>query len=467
MQKDRYDFMTIKEAASMMCGTMLSKGMDGNISSVSIDSRKINKGALFFALKGEKADGHSFIKNAVSGGAVCCVVEKNHCALLEFSNDPGFSIIIVDNTLKALQALAKNFREKFKNISIIGITGSSGKTTTKELLAAILSKDAQTIMNEGNLNSETGLPLALFNIRDTHKYGVFELGINHPGEMDVLVDILRPDYAILTNIGTAHIGLMGSREKIAQEKMKIFHTHNNFKEGIVYEKDDYAKIIKEKYSDKINYFGLDDQKDYLSCEDNGLDGNIIFLGKEKIIFSLIGRHNLLNAAAAIKMAKILNVSDSKIKDGIEKVASFFGRGEIISGNITIIFDAYNSNKESAKAILDFSTKLSWEGRKIILLGSILELGDESEDIHDSITNYAFKNFDGALFLFGKEFEKSFKNIEKTEKFIFWSSDFEEMKDALLGYLKEGDLIVLKGSRGMALERFMEIIKKNNRMVVNC
>ena len=467
MQSNGYNFITIKEAASMMAGTLLLEGIDKNISSVSIDSRKISKGALFFALKGEKADGHSFIKNAVLSGAVCCVIEKNHSVLSDFSNDPGFSIIIVEDTLKALQTLAKNYRSKFKNISIIGITGSSGKTTTKELVAAILEKDAPTVMNEGNLNSETGLPLAVFNIRDNHKYGVFELGINHPGEMDVLVDILRPDYAILTNIGTAHIGLMGSKEKIAQEKMKIFHTHNNFKEGIVYEKDDYAKIIKDKYSSKMDYFGLDSQKDYLSYEDNGLDGNIIFLGKEKIIFSLIGRHNLSNAAAAIKMARILNISDLKIKNGIEKVASFFGRGEIFSGNITIIFDAYNSNKESVKAIVDFTSKLSWEGRKIILLGSILEMGDKSEDIHNSIINYAFKNFDGALFFFGNEFEKSFKNMEKAEKFVFWSPDFEEMKDALLAYLKEGDLIVLKGSRGMALERFLEIIKKNNRMVVNC
>ncbi|MCL2704653.1 MAG: UDP-N-acetylmuramoyl-tripeptide--D-alanyl-D-alanine ligase [Spirochaetaceae bacterium] len=467
MQSNGYNFITIKEAASMMAGTLLLEGIDKNISSVSIDSRKISKGALFFALKGEKADGHSFIKNAVLSGAVCCVIEKNHSVLSDFSNDPGFSIIIVEDTLKALQTLAKNYRSKFKNISIIGITGSSGKTTTKELVAAILEKDAPTVMNEGNLNSETGLPLAIFNIRDNHKYGVFELGINHPGEMDVLVDILRPDYAILTNIGTAHIGLLGSKEKIAEEKMKIFHTHNNFKKGIVYEKDDFAKIIKDKYNSKIDYFGFDTQKDYLSYEDNGLDGNFIFLEKEKIIFSLIGRHNLLNAAAAIKMAKILNIADLKIRKGIEQAASFFGRGEIYSGNITIIFDAYNSNKESVKAIVDFSGKLSWKGRKIILLGSILEMGDKSDDIHDSIINYSIKNFDGAIFFYGNEFKKSFKNMEKTEKYIFWSSDFEEMKDALLAYMKEGDLIVLKGSRGMALERFLEIIKKNNRMVVNC
>ncbi|MCL2791591.1 MAG: UDP-N-acetylmuramoyl-tripeptide--D-alanyl-D-alanine ligase [Spirochaetaceae bacterium] len=460
----KYNFITIKEAASMMGGTLLSKGADGNLSSVSIDSRKISKGALFFALKGEKTDGHGFIKEAVSAGAVCCVVEKNYSELSNFSNDPGFSIITVDNTLKALQTLAKNYRDKFKDISIIGITGSSGKTTTKELLSAILEKDAPTIMNEGNLNSETGLPLALFNIRDKHKYGVFEAGIGQPGDMDILIDMLRPDYAILTNVGTAHLGFFGSKEKIAEEKMKIFHTYKNLKKGIVYEKDDFAKIVKDKHGKKIDYFGLDSQKDYLSYEDNGLNGNTIFLGKEKIVFSLIGRHNLLNAAAAIKMAKILDVSDLKIKKGIEKVASFFGRGEIFSGNISIIFDAYNSNKESVNAIIDFTSMLSWKGRKIMLLGSILEMGDKSEDIHNSIISYAFKNFDGALFFYGKEFEKGFKNMEKTEKFIFCSSNFDEMKDALLAYLKEGDLIVLKGSRGVALEKFLEIIKKNNRMV---
>ena len=167
------------------------------------------------------------------------------------------------------------------------------------------------------------------------------------------------------------------------------------------------------------------------------------------------------------MAKNLNIPDFKIKIGIEKVASFFGRGEIFSGNITIIFDAYNSNKESVKAILDFTNMLSWKGRKIIFLGSIFELGDKSEEIHDYIVSYALGNIDGAFFFYGKEFERSFINAEKTEKFIFWSSEFEEMKEAVLSYIQEGDLIVLKGSRGMALEKFLEIIKKNNRMVVNC
>ncbi len=467
MRTNKVPLVTVDEAAAMMGGTLITEGKEKNIYSVFIDSRKVEKGGLFFALKGEKTDGHNFVENAVNNGAACVVIDKNHCLISGFSKDPGFSIIAVDNTLKALQTLAKNYRNKFKDISIIGITGSSGKTTTKELLAAILDKVAPTVMNEGNLNSETGLPLSLFNIRDNHKYGVFELGINHTGEMDVLSDILRPDYAILTNVGTAHIGLLGSKEKIAEEKMKIFHTHKNLKKGIVYEKDDFAEVIKEKYKDKIEYFGFESQKDYFSYEDNGLEGNIIFLEKEKIIFSLIGRHNLLNAAAVIKMAKILNISDSKIKKGVEKVASFFGRGEVFSGNITIIFDGYNSNKESVKAIVDFISTLSWHGRKIILLGSILELGDKSEEIHSSIIDYAIKNSDASLFLYGKEFEKSYKNRVKTGKFIFCSSDFEEMKDALLAYIKEGDLIVLKGSRGMALERFLEIIKKNNRMVINC
>ncbi|MCL2295220.1 MAG: UDP-N-acetylmuramoyl-tripeptide--D-alanyl-D-alanine ligase [Spirochaetes bacterium] len=466
MQPDDHTLMTVKEAASMMSGTLLleSAAAGKNILSVVIDSRKVKAGALFFALKGENADGHSFIKKAVSAGAVCCVAEKGHSAVIGFTrgaDDPGFSVITVDDTLKALQALAKNYRSKFKNISIIGITGSNGKTTTKELLAAIFEQDAPTVMNEGNLNSETGLPLALFGIREIHKYGVFEMGINHPGEMAVLADVAMPDYAILTNIGTAHIGNMGSRERIAEEKMKIFGAPEKLKKGIVHEKDDFAKMMKDKYGDKMDYFGLDSQSDYLSYEDSGLAGNIVFLGKEKIAFSLIGRHNLLNAAAAIKMAKIFNVSDSKIKEGIEKVTSFFGRGEIFSGNITVVFDAYNSSKEAVKTMVDFADKLSWNGRKIILLGSVFETGDKSEEIHGFITNYTIKNFCGAVFFFGKEFEAGFRNMEKSEKFVFWSADFEEMKNALLTYLKEGDLIVLKGSRGMALERFLEVIRRRS------
>ena len=467
--------MSVREASLMMGGVLPAEREENyykslSISSVSIDSRKISKGAMFFALKGEKTDGHDYVENAVSGGAVCCVVEKENDQTVKLRKNSSCSFIVVENTLQALQLLSKKYREQFKEIFIIGITGSSGKTTTKELLASILSKEGLTVWNEGNLNSETGLPLSIFRIRKEHRFGVFELGMNHQGEMDILVDILMPDFAVLTNIGTAHIGLLGSRDKIAEEKMKIFHKSGNLKAGIIYENDDYAAEILKKFPSCVTAYGVESQKEEIRAEYKGLSGTLIQLGGESVNFPLIGRHNLLNCLAAVKTAKYLGVSDEKIKLALEEAKPLAGRGEIINGNVTVISDCYNSNRESVKAALDFFDSIPWEGRKAVLLGSILELGSDSERIHSDVIDFAFDSSADAVFFFGNEIEKSFITAgEKSSsgKYVFCTGDPGKMADALSGYLECGDIILLKGSRGMALERFLEPIGKINRKVPNC
>ncbi|MCP5514639.1 MAG: UDP-N-acetylmuramoyl-tripeptide--D-alanyl-D-alanine ligase [Spirochaetales bacterium] len=463
--------MSVREAALMMTGTLLAEGPEPYLSSVAIDSRKVEPGSLFFALRGEKSDGHKYIGNAVSAGAVCCVIENENSETIALKENQSCVFILVKDTLRALQVLAREYRAKFENIFIVGITGSSGKTTTKELLASILAKENLTVMNEGNLNSETGLPLSIFRIRPAHRFGVFEMGINHAGEMDVLVDILRPDYAVLTNIGTAHIGLFGSKERIANEKMKIFHSFGNLKAGIVYENDDFTPQIlaDSRYGKKISLYGLESQKNEVSVIDKGLSGTEITLGKERIAFPLIGNHNLLNALAALKAAEYLGIDDVKIKEALEEAKPLFGRGEITNTPVTVISDCYNSNLESVKAALDFLDSIPWSGRKAVLLGSILELGDSSDAIHNKVADMAAQSCADAVFLFGKEIEKAYNGLSggKKDKHIFWTDDPGKMNNALSGYLCTGDIILLKGSRGMSLERFLEIIGKINRKVPNC
>jgi UDP-N-acetylmuramoyl-tripeptide--D-alanyl-D-alanine ligase len=463
--------MSVREASLMMNGTLLTEGQEPWLSSVSIDSRSVEPGALFFALKGERSDGHMYIKDAVSAGAVCCVIEKENNETIALKEAQSCLFILVKDTLKALQLLARQYRAKFEKIFMVGITGSSGKTTTKELLSSILSKKNLTVMNEGNLNSETGLPLSMFRIKAEHRFGVFELGMNHPGEMEVLVDILRPDYAVLTNIGTAHIGLLGSKERIADEKIKIFHDFGNLKAGIVYENDEFASKISQnsKFKDKISFFGMESQKEEISVIDRGLNGTEITLGKERILFPLIGKHNLLNALAAIKAAKYLGIDNSKIKEALEDAKPLFGRGEITKGSVTVISDCYNSNQESVKAALDFLETIPWKGRKALLLGSILELGSSEEQIHKKVARMAADSCADAVFLFGKELEKAWIGLSGTisDKYIFWSDDPGKMGDALSSYLCNGDIILLKGSRGMSLERFLETIGKINRMAPKC
>lgn len=459
--------MTLGEAASIMKGFLVSGNPDCQFFSVSIDSRKTEKGSLFFALKGEKTDGHEFTGSAAASGACCCVVEKESSAAKKDGEDGRCLFIVVDNTLKALHLLAAGYRNKFRDICIAGITGSSGKTTTKELLASILEKEAKTVMNEGNLNSETGLPLSIFRIRDYHRFGVFEVGINHTGEMDVLVNILKPDYAIITNIGSAHIGMFGSRDVIAEEKTKILTETGNLKAGIIYENDDYALMAREKGQGKVGFYGFDSQKDYVSVSSAGLDGSVIQLGAEKVKFPLVGRHNQLNALAAICAARHLGVSDAKIREALESAKPLFSRGEIIRGAVTVISDCYNSNLESVRFAVEFLDSVEWKGRKAILLGSIFELGKSSAEIHLKAACCAIESSADSVFLFGDELRESYENSGNGRKHLFWSNKPEEMAEILAGYLCEGDLILLKGSRGMALERFLEPIGKINRMVSSC
>lgn len=463
--------LSIEDAASMMEGSLLINGKK-TVTDIVIDSRKAVDGCMFFALKGEIADGHDYVKKSVENGACCCVIDSRKTAdILELEKNRACSFIVVRDSLKALQLLAKRYREKFENICIVGITGSSGKTTTKELLGAMLSKKGATVMNDGNFNSETGLPLSVFNIRENHIFGVFELGISHLGEMTPLVDILMPDYAVITNIGTAHIGFMESRENIAKEKIQIFHNGKNFKEGFVFESDDFSGVVinwfenssnADEKKGKINFFGPENQKKYITGENIGLSGSSISMGNEKVQFPLVGNHNYLNALAAVRVAKVLEVDNNKIMQALEEAKPLFGRGQIIEGAVTTILDCYNSNLESVKSVIDFFDSVPCSGRKILLLGSILELGKNSENIHNSVIEYAVESEADGIFFFGKEIAeyvaKQCSNRGRSgEKYLFWTDESNKMKEALSAYLETGDIVLMKGSRGIMLEQFAETV----------
>lgn len=463
--------LSIEDAASMMEGSLFLTE-NKSVTDIVIDSRKAVDSCMFFALKGEVTDGHNYVKKAVAKGACCCVIDSRKTEdILELEKNRACSFIVVRDSLKALQLLAKRYREKFENICIVGITGSSGKTTTKELLGAMLGGKEATVMNDGNLNSETGLPLSIFNIRENHVFGVFELGISHLGEMTPLVDILMPDYAIITNIGTAHIGFLESRENIAKEKMQIFHNGKNFKAGFVFENDDFSGLIIDWFENssntgekkgKIKFFGQESQKEYITAKDLGLSGFSISIGNEKVQFPLVGKHNYFNALAAVKVAKDLEVDNSKILQALKEAKPLFGRGQIIEGAVTVILDCYNSNLESVKSSIDFFNSVSCSGRKILLLGSILELGKKSENIHNSVIEYALESKADGVFFFGKEIAeyvaKQCSDRERSgKKHLFWTDEPKKMKEALSVYLETKDIVLMKGSRGMMLEQFTETV----------
>ncbi len=459
--------LTVDEIVSVLGCEQISAGEGKEIKGVSIDSRKAKGGDLFFALHGERSDGHDYISD-ISDTVSCCIIDRLDSVIENAALKKSCAVLKVSDTLVSLQKLAKYYRSKFSDIKIIGITGSSGKTTTKEMVAKVLAFSAPTVMNEGNLNSEIGLPLSVFNIRKYHRYGVFEMGMNHPGEMDILVDILNPDFGILTNIGTAHIGLLGSQDRIAEEKSKIFLRSSRLESGLIYGKDKYAEKIASLTGNRVRMYDEDNAEGLVRIENEGIRGSILRFDEGEIRINLIGFHNILNAIAAVETGRYFSVDFNKIKKALEAVSPLFGRGEIREGSVTVISECYNSNLEAVLSAVDFLKNLEWEGRKVILIGSILELGDSTGEIHRKIGEKISASLIDGAFFYGKDTEPAYRIAESSGGgiYAYYTSDEKMLVRKLNEYLKEGDIILFKGSRGMALERFIEPVLNPDRGILN-
>ena len=450
------------EKAGRYAGGRLVLRGRGDIRGVVVDSRHVEESCLFVALPGERVDGHDFIPQALERGAAALMCSTSYWSKrrgqLErlLQNRPAVSVIEVADTLAGLQKMAKVYLRQFPEILRIGVTGSNGKTTTKEILGAIIAADRPTVKSEGNLNSEIGLPLSCFRTTAAHRAAVFEMGINHPGEMDILADIYRPDIAVITNIGTAHIGLLGSREAIAREKRKIFRYFDGTQKAFLSESEDYEDLLKEELRGDIVYFGPTRTSGFEGSEDLGLDGTILYWEGLQIRFPLFGAHNLRNALASISVSTELGISKEKIKEGLENVRPLFGRSQIIRGPVTVIQDCYNANPDSFAQVFAFVSALSWSGRKIGVLGAMGELGELSEQAHRRIGVLAAQCGFQGLFLFGQEMEAAYSEIQARDYkgLVEWLTDIESLRESLHTYLREGDLLLIKGSRAAELERLM-------------
>jgi UDP-N-acetylmuramoyl-tripeptide--D-alanyl-D-alanine ligase len=458
--------MTFTDLARDLNARLLSFLSDAEgFSSVSIDSRNIKAGSLFIALKGNRADGHRFIGEAFKQGALCAMVEEksleNSALDIEgLAEKMGKSLIVVENTLTGLQDAARIYLEKFPNLIKIGITGSSGKTTTKEIAAAIIGQEKNIVMNPGNLNSETGLPLSVFAVRSSNEAGIFEMGMNRKGEIAELARILKPNIALVTNIGSAHIGMIGSLEGIAEEKKNIFSQFGGNETALIPSDEKFGTFLGDGVNGKVKLYGLASFEELEGVNDLGLEGSEILWAGEKIHFALPGKHNLRDAFAGIALARELNVSNHAIREGLESVKPLFGRSEILSGKVTVIRDCYNANPESTAEVLSFCDDLEWQGKKVYVIGAMLELGANSEEAHEKIGKLLSKSSADMVFLFGEETQAVAKALraaavlaKASEVIPFYHTvKIDELSRALDAYIKAGDLVLLKGSRGCALER---------------
>jgi UDP-N-acetylmuramoyl-tripeptide--D-alanyl-D-alanine ligase len=409
---------------------------------ISTDTRKITKDCLFFALKGDNFNGNSYAKQALEKGAAFAIVDEK-----EYANENH--IILVDDTLKSLQELA-SFHRKQSKAKVISLTGSNGKTTTKELINAVLSTNYKTIATVGNLNNHIGVPLTLLSIKEDTEIAIVEMGANHQKEIEFLCQIVEPDYGYITNFGKAHLEGFGGLEGVIKGKSELYDflfQHNSF---IFFNADDVIQLSKlNSYLKKFG-FSQNNSQYYIIKLISANPFVKIEFENYTINSKLIGAYNFVNCCAAIVIGKYFNVSLENIKKGIESYVPANNRSQIMEKNgHQIILDAYNANPSSMKVALENFNHLN-VSPKIAFLGDMFELGETASEEHQAIADLATSmNFDDTFFI-GKNFVKT-KNNKKTFK------TFED----LASYLKANPLqksnLFIKGSRGMALERILELL----------
>ena len=413
-------------------------------SGVVTDSRKIKNNCIFFSLKGENFNGNEFANSAVKKGAMLAVVDEK-----KFSQNKE-NYILVENCLETLQNLA-NFHRKKLNTKIIGITGSNGKTTTKELINSVLKTHFITYCTKGNLNNHIGVPLSLLEISKNTEVAIIEMGANHIGEIKLLSEIVEPDYGYITNFGKAHLEGFGSEEGVIKGKTELYKflfKRNGF---IFYNSDDE----KQKYllSDYKNKFGFGIKSSDLNYTIKSENPTIILEVNNNIIEStLFGNYNIQNIISAVTVGMYLKIPIEKISNGISNYISSNNRSQIVEINSNkIILDAYNANPSSMLLAIKSFEKSKLQN-KVLILGDMFELGQYENKFHQEIIDYCENLNINRVFLVGKIFSKTIHS----RKFLSSANYIELSKRKEFKEIKNSNLLI-KGSRGIQLEKLLEFI----------
>ncbi|GHU85139.1 UDP-N-acetylmuramoyl-tripeptide--D-alanyl-D-alanine ligase [Spirochaetia bacterium] len=440
-------------------------------SSVSIDSRTVQPGALFIALIGAAQDGHKYVEAAFKSGAGAAMVARSRLddsslGLEESARKAGARLVVVENTLAGLQETAAAYLDGFPSLLKIGITGSSGKTTTKEIAAAMIGREKAVVINPGNLNSETGLPLSVFEVRARHEVGIFEMGMNRRGEIAELAKVLKPHLALITNIGTSHIGILGSKHNIVEEKKQIFSEFTGNETALIPEDDEYRDALAEGVRGKVVFYGPENLEELEGVTPLGLAGAEITWEGVSARFGLPGRHNLKDALAAAAIARAVPVSGEAIREGLASVKPLFGRSEILAGDlpgggkVTVIRDCYNANPDSAAEAVALCDGLNWQGRRVYVMGSMLELGAASGEAHKKLGRELAASKADMVFLYGKETEAAARVMAGGQVPCHYTDTMSILSRKVAEYVRGGDLVLLKGSRGCALEQLTGVLIKD-------
>lgn len=451
---------TLADVVNATDGTLVSGRPHMQVCGVSTDTRTIKKGQLFVALRGDRFDGHDFLSAAVDNGAAAVMVsEPSQIGNL------AVATIVVPNTLIGLQGLARWSRLAF-DIPVIGVTGSCGKTTVKELIAAVLGTRFCVTKTPLNFNNEIGVPLSLLSLSEATEVAVIELGSNAPGEMRVLCDVARPNRALITNIGRTHLEGFGTVQAVAREKAELVKAVGERGTFYVNADDRFCVRIAQEFAGRRVTFGTNQSADWRAMfGESRFDlpmSMFTIEGVGSFNVPLIGKHNVMNAVAAAAVGLDFGLNRAEIQDGLSGAELPPLRTKVVSmGGRVFLNDAYNANPESMRAAIE--TVVSWQttGRKIAVLGDMLELGGASANEHEELGAFAARAKISLLLVFGeyaaRVAEGAFKGgLDKNSVFVCKSH--AEIARNLVNLSVSGDVILVKGSRAVAMEKVLDEVR---------
>jgi len=450
--KDRSILQELQERLQLM-----------EIKGISIDSRTVKEGELFVAIRGDRFDGHDFVPDAIKKGAWGAIVDRNGLEA-KYADMSGLkNVIPVEDTLFSLQEMSLMHRKKFLG-PVIAVTGSNGKTTTKEMLASILLRQGPVLKTEGNLNNHIGVPLTLLKLEARHKAAIIEMGMSGLGEIETLTRLAMPSVGVITNIGPAHLQFLGSTDTVAQAKGELLQMMRSDGIAVLNADDQYFTALGNKYSGRILSFGIDAQADVRAediVQERELTDLTIRADGRSVLVRLrtVGRHNVYNALAAAAAALATGLPLESVKFGLEDFRPVAMRSEIKDMNgRTVLADYYNANPASMKAALETLASLTGGKRTIAVLGDMLELGDAGPEEHREIGRIAARLRVDLLICVGplaRHIAEGASSAGMARGRVLEAKTTEQGAALLRELSRPGDIVLVKGSRGMKMEKVLE------------
>jgi len=445
--------MDVRTVAEITGGHLMQNGASVELQGISTDSRTLQPGDLFVPLRGENFDGHDYLTQAIQRGAAACLSEEMIGGLL-------VPVIKVSDTLKALGDLAAAVRRKFAG-PVIGITGTSGKTTCKEMLAAVLNHLGPGLKSAGNFNNLVGVPLTLFGLQPEHQWAVVEMGMSARDEIARLAEIAAPNIGLITNVGAGHLANFDGLGGVARAKGELFIGLPAGGVAVINVDDPEIRVLPVANGVRKVFYGTGSdaaiRAERVAVHNGSVSFSLVVDGAEqRVVLPLPGRHNVANALGAAAVATVLGVGLKEIAAGLAAFKPCPGRMELIElpGNVVVLEDSYNANPLSVHAALNALYDLGAAGRRIAVLGDMLELGASAPELHHQIGTLVSRRAD-RLFTYGtlaEEIARGARDTGMPGEMIYVAKSHEELAERLLGVLQTGDRVLIKGSRGMRMEK---------------